>query len=186
LLIGANLKNGRIGGGVIRGYKRSLGQSIVRHASAIGGIAALVIGIISVPAFWFGEPWRAEYGGWAVLNGTYWIAILYLIWLILTRPAPDFLGLPRARACRSSGLLIVEHSPWLSLGVMTAIYIMEDQVERLVCVGEVINVQSNGLVQIKARYHDQGYSSVQEAWQTLERTDKELILVKPGLYQRGT
>lgn len=161
-------------------------QSIVRHGAAFGSITALVIAVISVLWILFGEPWRAQYGGWAVTNGAYCVVLLYLIWLILTRPAPDFLGLPKARVFRSDGLLLVEYAPWLSLGVMTAIYVMEGEVERLVCVGEVINIQSNGLVQIKTHHDEWGYGSEKEAWEALENIDKELILVKPGLYRRSS
>ena len=171
---------------MIKREKQPWKKSVVRHAGAVGTITGVVIAVIGVPSLWLGEPWRAQYGGWAVVNGAYVVALFYLIWLNLTRPAPDFLGVPKVRFFKSGGLLLVEHAPWLSLGVLTAIYVMEDKLERLVCVGEIINVQSNGLVQIQTHHDDQGYGSEEEAWDVLERTDKELILVKPGLYRRGS
>ncbi len=86
---------------------------------------------------------------------------------------------------RPEGLLIVEEAPWISLGVMTAIYIMEDDVERLVCVGEIANVQFNGLVQVSLRSDERGYADDEEIWKVFDRTDKRDILVKPRLYPGG-
>jgi hypothetical protein len=78
----------------------------------------------------------------------------------------------------------VRDGPWLGVGVMTAIYLMDDdEIERLVCIGEVINVQSNGLVQIRTRSDAQGYPTSEEASAALSGSDKDRILVRPGLYR---
>ena len=63
---------------------------------------------------------------------------------------------------------------------MATIYVLENDFERFVYLGEVMNVQMNDLVQIFVRISDQGYVSEEEVWKTLERTDTAMILVKPG------
>ena len=66
---------------------------------------------------------------------------------------------------------------------MTAIYVLEDGFERLVCVGVVVNVQIiNDLVQIAVRTDEHGYGSIDEVRKTLDHTEKDKLLVKPGLY----
>ena len=68
---------------------------------------------------------------------------------------------------------------------MTTVFVVEDEFERLVCFGEVINIQYNDLVQIAIRVDEHGCMSSEEIWNTLERTDKKLLLVKPGPYHGG-
>lgn len=167
-------------------FRQSWTYAALRHVKAIPATVSLVCACIGVLVLWQGESWRAEYIGIAVLNGVYWILILHLIWHIIGHRCPEFFGIPRVRkTLRSDGLLIVEKSPWLGIGVMTTIYVVEEEYERLVCVGEVVNVQYNDLVQIAIRVDEQGYMSNDEIWNTLDRTDKKLLLVKPGPYRGG-
>ena len=78
--------------------------------------------------------------------------------------------------------ILVKNAPWLGLGVMTAIYIIEKDVERLACIGIVKNVQSNGLVQISLETCQHGYRDEEAIWSSLNRIERKSILVKPGPY----
>lgn len=163
--------------------KLRIGPLLVRHFSAVGVIIGVLLAIVGALALWQGQTWQNQYGGWAIIHALYWVVILYLTWLLLTRAPPDFLGMPTVRMFKD-GILYVEQSPWLGVGVMTAIYQGdEDGIERLVCAGEVINIQSNGLVQIRVRYDLHGYSSEDDARKALEQAPKDRVLVKPGLFR---
>jgi hypothetical protein len=161
----------------------SPGNRIVRHCTALAVILGAVSAIIGLLAVFYGGEWAIARRWWLVAHGLYWIAILYLAWIILTRAPPDYFGLPTVKMVRNGGLLVVENVPWLSVGGLVSIHLIEDELERLICVGEVINVQSNGLVQIQVRHDDQGVVASGEVWSALERADKKLLLVKPGLFR---
>ncbi len=162
-------------------------QNAIRHAKAFFGISTFVIAVVSLLIVSQGEDWRIKYIELCLLNAAYLVVVFYLVWIIVTRPSPDFLGMPRVvKLMRSDRLLLVDHSPWISLGVMTTIYIVEDDVERLVCVGEVVNVQDNDLVQISLSQHDRGLDAEDDIWSALERTERRSILVKPRLYPGGS
>ena len=165
---------------------RAWQDSALRHIKAIAGIVSFIAVCIGLLVLAKGEAWRETNIGLCILHGVYLALIFYLIWVIIMRRPPEFLGTPKViRIMRPEGLLIVEEAPWISLGVMTAIYIMEDDVERLVCVGEIANVQFNGLVQVSLRSDERGYADDEEIWKVLDRTDKRDILVKPRLYPGG-
>lgn len=162
-----------------------LRKRVIRHCSALAIIFAFIIAVITLPSFLNGEKWRETYSYYALNHGLYWVAILYLIWIILSNDPPDTLGIPKVKSIRADGLIIAEHMNWLSLGVMAAVYLNQDDIEKLVCVAEVVNVQSNGLIQIQIRQHDQGFASIDAAKDALSQASKSDILIKPGLYRRG-
>jgi hypothetical protein len=161
----------------------SPGNRIVRHGAALAVLLGAICAIISFLAVFFGGDWAIARRWWLLTHGVYGIAVLYLSWIILTRAPPDYFGLPNVKMVRNGGLLVVENVPWLSVGVLASIHLIEDELERLICVGEVTNVQSNGLVQIQVRHDDQGVVASGEIWNALERADKKLLLVKPGLFR---
>ena len=137
--------------------------------------------VIGLVALWGGEEGRQQNIDTALVHALYWLFILHLLWEIFAHQCPKEFGLPRVKAIRrTESVLIVEKSPWLGVGVMAPIYVLENDFERFVCLGEVMNVQMNDLVQIFVRISDQGYVSEEEVWKTLERTDTAMILVKPG------
>lgn len=158
-------------------------DNVLGHIKAVAGILGFVGLCIGLIVHFKGDTWREENIDICVLNGAYLAVISYLLWIILARRPPEFLGTPRViKLMRSDNLLIVEGAPWISLGIMTAVYVVEDGVERLVCIGEVANVQFNGLVQVSLSPDERGYTHSEEIWQALDRADKKAILVKPRLY----
>ena len=166
------------------GIKPPWKQTAIRHVKAFFPIVALVAAILSLLVDWQGDDWRKQTIDLLLLHGVYWIVILHLSWQIFDHACPLFFGIPKVRrVLQSDGLLIVENSPWLGIGVMTTIYVLEADFERLVCIGEVVNVQMNDLVQIAVRTSEHGYGSEDEVWKTLDRTDKQMLLVKPGPYR---
>ncbi|MDE2792094.1 MAG: hypothetical protein OXI81_16955 [Paracoccaceae bacterium] len=161
--------------------------AVVRHLKAILATIPLVGTVIGLFALWGGEEWRDRYIDLALLNAVYWVFILHLLWEVISHECPQTFRLPQVKAVmRAEHLLIVENSPWLGVGVMATIYVLENDFERFVCTGEVINVQMNDLVQIAARATGQQYASEDEFWTTLERIDRAAILVKPGPIVGGT
>src|SRR5690606_30473525 len=110
------------------------GEIIFKHAKVLGGLLVAFAGIISLVSVWFGDEWRIKNINLAILNGFYIAIGIYLIWIIIHRREPEFLGLPKVISIHDKSILIVEGAPWLSLSVMTAIYLKEDEFERLVCV----------------------------------------------------
>jgi len=158
-----------------------------RHLRALAASLPMVIAIIGFLVVLKGEDWREQYIKIALLNGVYCLVIFHLVWHILGHKCPVFFGIPRViEILRDDSILIVEKLPWLSIGVWTTIYVMENDFERLVCMGEVINVQYNDLVQIKIQVDNDGYSSKDAIWKMFERTEKKNLLVKPGAYRGST
>jgi hypothetical protein len=160
-----------------------------RHTllSHFGALIAIILGMMTFVGFvgwWQGEQWRVLYASSAIVHGLYWIVILYLAWVVLNRKTPDFIGNPTIKSVYDRKILIVEDAPWLSLGVMVAIYTKEDQFERLVCVGEVINVQTNNLIQIAIRDYEEVFGSVEAVCDKLDKMSKSEILIRPGLFRR--
>ncbi|MEH7850188.1 hypothetical protein [Rhizobium laguerreae] len=154
------------------------------HAKAFFAIVLGILAVIGFIGWWKGDQWRTSYADTAIVHGIYLTIVLYLLWIILNNRSPDYLGLPTVKSVRDNALLIVEGAPWLSLSVMTAVYVKEDEFERLVCVGEVINVQANKLVQIKIRGADTAFETVEAAAMKLSAVAKDAILIRPGLYGR--
>lgn len=160
-----------------------VGAFLIRYGPAFLAILAAAIGALSFLGWWLGDEWRHNYANMAVLNGAYISIILMLIWIMITQSPPKFLNIPNIRSILDDQIIIVDPSPWLGLGVMTAIYVMEDDFERLICIGEVINVQSNDLVQIKIRIIGEPYSEMDDIMKKLKGTSKKEILIRPGLYR---
>lgn len=69
------------------------------------------------------------------------------------------------------GLLLVENTDWMGIGIGVSIYREEDEYERFHCSGVVANIQSNGLVQIRTN-DSADLETLQVA--------RERILIKPG------
>ena len=170
------------GGKVNRRPVRTFGAIAIRHVATLAGILTFLIAVVGGIFYSYGETWRLQYVDLAILVIVLSTVIIYLAWLILTKTAPEFLGIPRViKVLTEHRLLLVEQAPWLSVGVMIATYVMESDMERLIGVGEVVNVQSNGLVQLSVQPHERGYSTDNEIWNFLNDAKREQIIVRPGL-----
>ena len=162
-------------------------EAILRHVRAAPATVALVGTILSLIVLSQSEEWRAQYISLVLINGVYWILILHLSWHIIGHRCPEFFGIPQVKKIlRNHELIVVEKSSWLGIGVATTIYVVEDDFERFVCIGEVVNIQHNNLVQIAIRNSETCYNSDDEIWNIFERTNKKFLLVKPGPYRGDT
>ena len=144
-------------------------------AAVVGALAALNL------------PWVEEHFAVIILVGVHWVAIMHLVGHVVVYRCPDYYGSPTVRTLRDDRLLIVERLAWLGMDVLIAIYVLEDELERLVCIGRVINIQQNDLVQIEVALAPNGFgaSSEAEIWSTLDGARKDSILIKPGLFLGG-
>ncbi|MBB3998617.1 hypothetical protein [Aureimonas pseudogalii] len=158
-------------------------KAVLTHFKAASGIVLGVATILGLLAFIYGEQWRATHAWLAVLNGSYIVVILYLFWIILARRVPQFIGAPKVVKVIDGQIVIVKDAPWLSLGVSVAIYIVDGEFERLVGDGEVINVQTNALAQIRLRNHVDLFRDISDLASRLDAADRTNILVRPGLYK---
>lgn len=78
-----------------------------------------------------------------------------------------------------TAILILEPSPLFSYNSIVAIYYVEDQFERLIGIGSVINVQENGLIQVSVIESKSEDSTV---WKPIleNKADKiKYLIVKP-------
>jgi len=78
-----------------------------------------------------------------------------------------------------TAILILEPSPLFSYNSIVAIYCVEDQFERLIGIGSVINVQENGLIQISVI---ESKSEDANVWKPIleNKADKiKYLIVKP-------
>ena len=154
---------------------------ILRHLKALVVTLPLILAVIGALALWGGEEWRQRNIDHALLFGLHWLFILHLFWQILEHECPQFYGIPEVKVVRrTEKLLLVEKSPWIGVGVMTTIYVLENEFERLVCHGEVVHIQMNNMAQIRIHLVDDIGHTDDDVWQTFERIDKDSILIKPG------
>ena len=154
---------------------------VVWHAKSFGGALAVVAGVITL-AFLSLE-WVQGRIGWIVLLGVHWTFILHFARCMLEHQCPTYFGNPKVRSVlRDDHLLIVERSPWLGVGVSTSVYAVEDELERLVCTGQVINVQLNDLVQIRVAPTTAGMTCWKDIWSALDSQHADSLIIRPGLH----
>lgn len=131
-----------------------------------------------------GNSWLDQPNESLFIHAVQSIVILHLIWQIIDHRCPEFFGIPYVRkVLRNEKIILVDGAPWLGTGVMTTLYIVADDVELFLSLGEVTNVQHNNLVQISLRSNAGSHEVCDRVWETLERTDKKAVLVKPANYQ---
>ncbi|WP_420585092.1 hypothetical protein [Ruegeria sp.] len=150
--------------------------SYTKAIGSIGGFLAVVFVVVQISK---GQTWVDSNSKLLLTHGAYWFLLLLVGWLIVSWQPEDYLASPKVRVVRDDGILIVEKSPWLGIGVGTAIYLIEDDFEKLICGAEVINIQSNELVQLKTAAIDSDHPDYLAAL----KASKDDILVKPGLYR---
>ena len=157
-------------------------SKVLWHAKSIGWALAAVASILAFASA-FSLEWIEERIEWIAFLGLHWVLILHLARCILEYDCPTYFGNPRVKkVLRDDYLLIVERSPWLGVGVATSVYLFEDQLERLLCVGEVINVQLNDLVQIKLALTTEGMQSWKDIWNALDKQQMDSLIIRPGLH----
>jgi hypothetical protein len=120
-------------------------------ALTAGGFAAAVVGFFVTPA---AETLPLRWYVVTVLVAFFLVVVLArAAWLAHLEAAPS---IPRVRYANAApkaysgayALFLLDPTPNLSHDALVSIYYLEDEVERLVGLGRVINVQNNGKVQV--------------------------------------
>lgn len=143
--------------------------------TALAGTAS-VLGVLYIgTALVAGQQWISDNAALILSHGIYWLIVPPVLAILLNRNSNDSFSPPKVRKVLEGGILLVEQSDWLSHRTSVAVYIAEDDVERLACAGEVVNIQSNGLIQIETI----PISDI-DLEETL-RSQRQNLLVKPGI-----
>ncbi|UWQ29241.1 hypothetical protein [Leisingera sp. M523] len=115
---------------------------------ALAGTASILGVVFIALSLLLDEIWRAENALLIFTNGFYLFVFPPIIILLLADKPSESFKSPTIKKVMSEDILLVESSEWLGHQTAVAIYKIDEDYEQLVALGEVINVQSNGLVQI--------------------------------------
>lgn len=126
-------------------FKRPL-LSYAGTIAAIGGFFGFVYVVIQILT---APEWLEKNSNLLLIHGAYLYVLLIVFWLVLSWKPKEFLSSPRIITVREDHIVICEEAPWLGIRVAVAVYCLDGQFEELVALGEVINIQTNGLVQIR-------------------------------------
>ncbi|AXT34884.1 hypothetical protein D1820_07845 [Phaeobacter sp. LSS9] len=160
-----------------------MGKAAWSYFGAFAVCLSVIFGAVSFAALYLGERWFAQNKALTVTHSIYLVVILFLLYCLAHRPHRQNFPLPRVRKVlsedASQSVLLIDPCSWLSNQTAVALFKVEDDVERLIAVGEVILVQQNSFVQIACR--------IPEAFEgELPKISdiKEKIAVKPGINQQ--
>lgn len=110
------------------------------------------------------------------MNGLYWLLIppIFAVVIYAQKETSGFHS-PTIKKIMENGLLIVEPCEWLGHGTAVAVFKVQDDVELFEFAAQVINIQSNKLVQLQPIMQDF------ELFEPVKfREIKEKLLIKPG------
>ena len=141
-----------------------------------------IAGVMAVPFVLFGEPFRVHWGMTTASIAVHWVIICYLIWFLLEPKAASYQS-PRAiRLNAAERLLIVDNAAWLGQGVGVTVFEQTEGYERQLGLGEVFNVQQDGLVQIRLYPFSDDPDGSQLSGQLAKVSSRGVgeIVVKPG------
>jgi hypothetical protein len=153
---------------------------IVRYGKPAVGISLGLFAVIGTILGLGGEPFRLAHGTEMAVLTAHWIIILYLCWLAYDVRQSTFSSPKLKKFYEDESLVLTEHKPWLGIGVSVSLFQNQsDGRERLICEGGVLNIQANGLVQIKLKASFLGVTTADIARHI--QNDLSSIIVKPGL-----
>jgi hypothetical protein len=144
---------------------------------AVLAAAASVLGIVYVGLILtLGQAWIDSNAGLVFTNGLYWLLIPPIFSVATTaQKKPSGFHSPNIKKIMEDGLLIVEPCEWLGHGTGVAVFKVQDGVELFEFAAQVINIQSNKLVQLRPIMPDS------EPFEYVKlREIKEKLLIKPG------
>ena len=81
---------------------------------------------------------------------------------------------------KNDDLLLVSAKDWLSLFVAVTIYKQEEELERFVCTGQVVNIQKNGLVQLRLDMDRVSADHIDFVHSAIGDGKLASLIVKPG------
>jgi len=139
--------------------------------------ASSVLGVVYIGlTLTFGQPWISSNATMIFVNGLYWLLIPPFIWMVRYRPEEKrgFLS-PKVRIILDDGNLITEPCNWMAYRTAVSVFKFQDEVEQFICLAYVVNIQSNGLIQLQPIASRNGKYEVSKL-----REIREKLLVKPG------
>jgi hypothetical protein len=142
----------------------------------------VIAAIVGVIVLWKGEAWRAQYINWCLMHGIYLTIIIYLMWMLIKSSNSERFPLPKIKTLRDEGIIVTDYCNWLGVRVAVSIFVLDDRFEQFLCSGEVINIQQNGLVQIRL-FHPTERIDVADLISALKSKNSENVLIKPAVAQ---
>lgn len=139
--------------------------------------SASVLGIVYVGlVLTLGQVWVDTNAALVFTHGLYWLLIppVFAISMHAQKEATGFHS-PAIKKIMDDGLLIVEPCEWLGHRTGVAVFKVQDDVELFVFAAQVINIQSNKLVQLQPIIQDS-----EPLYPVRLREIKEKLLIKPG------
>jgi multisubunit Na+/H+ antiporter MnhG subunit len=170
----------------MRSFPEHLYDSFTRVHGWSFGTLSILLGLLT----YFVSPNTHVALGWFVFLATVAMALFAIFldaahagWKSSRRGLPEVRKAlpPPANYPGIVRILLVEHSDIFGVDALISVYLKEDEYERLIGIGRVITVQSNGLLQI-------GVSSIMEVDPSTERkldgNDASLLkklIIKPSI-----
>lgn len=141
--------------------------------------SASVIGLIFIgTSLLMGTEWIEKYRLFILSHGVYWLIFPPILWAFRTSSTQPIFQSPEVKKTLGNSVILVDRSDWLSHQTAVAVYYTDDEVERMLCIGQVINIQTNGLIQIELQPPNETGDF-----------DKKLadlrqnLLIKPGIWR---
>ncbi len=144
---------------------------------AVLAASASVLGIVYIGlVLTLGQPWIDANAALVFTHGVYWLLIPPVI-SVATLAQKETTGFhsPKIKKIMDDGLLIVEPCDWLGHQTGVAVFKVQDDVELFVFSAQVINIQSNKLVQLQPIGRES-----EKIDPVRIREIKEKLLIKPG------
>lgn len=141
-------------------------------AASASVLGAVYIGLILT----VGQAWVDSNAALVFTNGLYWLLFppIFSVAITALNKTSGFHS-PTIKKIMEDGLLIVEPCEWLGHGTAVAVFTVQDGVELFEFAAQVINIQSNKLVQLRP------ITSDSEPFDPVKfREVKEKLLIKPG------
>jgi hypothetical protein len=124
----------------------------------------------------FGRVWIDSHAALVFTHGLYWLLIppIFVAAIPTQKEVAGFHS-PKIKKIMDDCLIIVEPCEWLGHRTGVAVFKVQDDVELFMFAAEVINIQSNKLVQLKPIIQDSDPLDAAKL-----RDIKETLLIKPG------
>lgn len=149
----------------------------LKNFLAVLAAAASFLGIVYVGLLLtLGQAWVDANAALVFTHGLYWLFIPpFIASAVSAQKGTTGFHSPAIKKIMDDGLLIVEPCEWLGHGTGVAVFKVQDDVELFAFPAQVINIQSNKLVQLQPITQDSEPPDPVKL-----REIKERLLIKPG------
>lgn len=139
--------------------------------------SASVLGIVYIGLILtLGQSWIEGNGALVFTHGLYWLLFPPIIAVIISvQSETTGFHSPKIKKILEDGLIIVEPCEWFGHGTGVAVFKVQDDVELFEFSAQVINIQSNKLIQLQPNVQEQ-----EQLYLAKLREIKEKLLIKPG------